>query len=152
MDKAVEMKPGRELDALVAEKVMGWSRKTITVAKQYHGQNEWDPPQTVSWGSDAIVQGNKVYTFDRDDQPTNAEEMPKYSTDIAAAWEVAEKLHKDSWRLELVTSELLGPDMGGASARFACKAAVRGHVTEHADTAPHAICLAALKAVGHIDK
>lgn len=57
------MKPGRELDALIAEKVMRWNRE----------HDECGLPPGV-YGSDNI-------------QP-----FPHYSTDISAAWEVVEKI------------------------------------------------------------
>lgn len=105
------MEAGRELDALVAEKVMGLD---------------------CSW---------RCVTLDgtgRDRGP--ARRIKPYSTNIDAAWEVVEKLkenhtvnihgYSDGWEVGLI-----GPG----------SAAVDGQ----AETAPHAICLAALKAVGH---
>lgn len=58
------MKPGRELDEIVAEKVMGWKRLS-------------DP--TYDWHSP-------------DDGLLAAGMVPFYSTDIAAAWRIVSKL------------------------------------------------------------
>jgi len=102
------MKPGRELDALIAERVMG-------------GRKIDDPGKPFGLGG-----------------------APHYSTDIAAAWEVVERLcelwpettisHDKPINEWFVSSEPeIGPTTVGASG----------------DTAPHAIALAALKAVGN---
>lgn len=103
------MKPGRELDALVAEKVMGWK----IVSNRYECSDEQCNCRTGYL--------NDMHF------------LPNYSSDIAAAWEVAEKmddtftdLHrykKDEWFCQM---------------RKVC---MRG------DSAPHAICLAALKVI-----
>jgi len=91
------------------------------------------------------VMGRKV-TWDAPDvllpgPPDN--DAPNYSTSIDAAWEVVEKLRPEfDVVLECVTSE------------FNCHINKPGRVgtPDHnhvrADTAPMAICLAALKAVG----
>lgn len=85
------LKPGRELDALVAEKVMGG-------------------------------------------------ELRPYSTDISAAWEVVEKY---KW----AEPELRYSDEQHCWVFSLHKAS--GYPNECGDTAPHAICLAALRAVGY---
>ena len=114
-----EMEAGRELDALVAEKVM---------------KNKHSNPETFgrcpTCGYDAFYP-----------------DLPRYSTDIAAAWEVVEKMadtpgpNGDHWGFML--------DYNGVD----CVAAF-GHWEDWeakgaADTAPHAICLAALAALKH---
>ena len=60
------MKPGRELDALIAEKVMG---------------------ETVTWGGDP---GGTIIPWVGEPDGIQGE-CPPYSTDIAAAWAVVEK-------------------------------------------------------------
>ena len=99
------MNPGRELDALVAEKVFG---ETI-----FKHKADWEPPE--------------------------------YSTDISAAWEVVNKLSggfyfsiDGQWRSQLT---------GKISWRSRFKPSLDAPYIS-GDTAPHAICLAALKAVG----
>lgn len=107
------MKPGRYLDAMVAEKVMGWRHDPGT----YEGSR---------------------YLLD----PAGARSaIPNYSTDIAAAWEVVEKLKGATAHFQLQSIP------GGWSTRiFRVPAGLSNE--EIADTAPMAICLAALKAVG----
>jgi len=102
-----EMKPGRELDALVAEKVMGW-------APEYPGG--WlHPPRNHP---------NRKKYLDHD----GCSVLQPYSTDIAAAWEVVEKIE---YNLELIEDEEWIASFFGVRA--------------FGKSAPHAICLAALK-------
>ena len=101
----------RELDALVAEKVMGWRRR----------EGRWLVP-------------DRVYS---------RRNCPRYSTSIAAAWQVVERFEErvaiegpvttsDIWRCSIWTSW------------------DENRESSVADTtsAPRAICLAALRAVG----
>jgi hypothetical protein len=71
--------------------------------------------------------------------------FPRYSTDIAAAWEVVEKLTADhEFRFQ---ADYYGPFV--QFIRYAeDKNGDHPDYSSSADTAPHAICLAALKAVG----
>ena len=110
----MRMKPGRELDSWVFEKVMGW---VILLP-----------------GSDAAQD----------------EAIPPYSTDIAAAWQVGEKMATGGWRLTLEAKLLHRKEIRAYTAEFE---RLVGDNIETAGvweikTAPMAICLAALKAVG----
>ena len=60
-----EMKPGKELDVLVAEKVMGWEYK-------HDGKKG-----LMAWFGDGVFKGNCFNP----------------STDISAAWKVVEKMN-----------------------------------------------------------
>jgi hypothetical protein len=123
MNETMKLAPGRELDALVAEKVMGWLH-------------------TESWQSDGEITGT---TPDyRAWVP-----VPRYSTDWAAAGEVVEKVRAQmpgGWGFEL-------EDVGvSAVALNTWRAAFMGADAKWealSDSAPHAICLAALQAVGY---
>ncbi len=103
------MKPGRELDALVAEKVMGWKMDASAV---------WHGP-----GPSCLV-------------------LPHYSTDIADAWEIVEKLQSQDWACIL---DNVKDFLGNWQAHFEKD---RRACTAESESAPHAIALAALKAVG----
>ena len=123
------MVAGRELDALVAEKVMGWERIVMK-----------DKPGAVSWP-------HPPKGFDVNHNRWSI--IPHYSTDIAAAWEVVEKLAPEfEWILENDVKD------GGWSAiiyKWEGTSVVSSPIgRSDADTAPHAICLAALAAVGAV--
>lgn len=122
------MNAGPELDALIATKVMGWTRGISDVCNVLG----WRTPDSI-WVHDA-------------------DGVPHYSTDIAAAWEVVEQLkaHKD------YVSFGLTDDSNSSTATFANFEGVWfagfglgvGGECVGAATAPLAICLAALKAIG----
>lgn len=124
----------RELDALVAEKVMGmaqpeWTPTHEEVASAYvsasrSGWYRW-PWEINYWGREKPIQW----------------ESKRFSTDIAAAWEVVAKLKADGmmWCIYDTPS---GVKCGINRAPMECLASVE------AETAPLAICLAALKSVG----
>ena len=72
MDDIREMKPGRELDALVAEKVMGWAAVMDVVGGKKMG----------------IIEGNIFSTHS-----SEWLDVPHYSTDISAAFEVLKNFY-----------------------------------------------------------
>jgi hypothetical protein len=109
------MNPGRELDALIAEKVMG---QTLRQLGHVFSQRV----------------GDVVPMF---------EIPPPYSTDISAAWQVVERLVEMRIMLSLIPARY---DNGF---RWQAKwGEYSSDKWDQAPTAPHAICLAALKAVG----
>ena len=121
------MKPGREMDALVAERVMGWR-----VMAEYE-------PGVIK----CLVDGNQC--------EVNPPEFPRYSTDIAAAWEVVmELLHRGF--STAIESEDRGAHWfrisGGEAPEGPCYLPNGEVCCSSLVSAPHAICLAALKAVG----
>lgn len=71
----MNMQAGPELDALVAEKVMGWK-----LHKEGRAWKWWDIP---------LISPHHEQYDGHDDQPP-------YSTDPAAAWEVVEKM-RERW-------------------------------------------------------
>lgn len=107
------MKPGRELDTLIAEKIFGW---------HLDEHNMWAIP------------GNTFLIY------ASCTNIPSYSTDISAAWEVVEKF-KAVTRLEKRFND--------DTTKWFCELSLgigEGCCTAYAETAPHAICLAALEA------
>jgi hypothetical protein len=102
-DEILAMEPGRELDALVAEKVMGWTKV---------GENAWEAPNI------------KGYPL-----------LPRYSTDIATAWEVVEKIAQ-KWH---------DFNIGRHHGKWSIGWNYKGSVVD-LKTAPEAICKAALLA------
>ena len=116
---------GRELDALVAEKVMGWvevEKKPIAnafgqaVMEDYVGKPAANAPQPVL--------------------------VPRYSTMIQEAWKVADKLRGDTQFVAVISGK--GPQ---GVQPWICKVnRDGGFIEERGETAAVAICLAALKA------
>ncbi len=146
---------GRELDALVAEKVMGYEVKPLSAwPDKYPSREDRSKLVRSVWMvRDAMnpicfIEGNprspKVGDSDGHWSPCD---IPSYSTSIAAAWEVVEKLTKifgltmtrlpndDSWEISIYRLNEDGDYMATADDIVS------------AATAPLAICRAALKAV-----
>jgi hypothetical protein len=126
------MKPGRELDALIGEKVMDGKRHLVNSVLNVD----------VSAKSFVFGQGW---------------EYPRYSTDISAAWEVVEKLKVGKRTVEAdscVVRDTICIEFRDEINKWFVSWKYSGwgwKEVEHwtsGETAPHAICLAALKAVG----
>jgi len=123
------LRAGRELDALVAERVMGLQPCSDPIGR-CEGAH-LTPCQC--WGlpdRQGVVAGG---------------ELAAYSTDLTAAWTVVERLGVTGYTITLDHNldhpyqvECWTPD--GREQKQS--------IEVHADTAPLAICLAALKAVG----
>lgn len=122
------MNPGIELDVLVAEKVMG-----LKVVKNKSGSKLGGYYYTIGEPNWFDIQG--------DMQLSNP--VPPYSEDIAAAWQVVEKLRGFS---RLYDFDLYGYGDDEWTATFTTDAEFKAF----GESAPHAICLAALRAVGVI--
>lgn len=129
---------GRELDALVAERVMGLKcrfERGVEAAWQDHKPVAWSP-------NDYIVlsqSGSPEPCFYIPSRMHSYLIVPRYSTDIAAAWEVVEKMWSSKYEAFVRTFR------GQWSASFADNGNIIGQVD--AETAPLAICRAVLKAV-----
>jgi hypothetical protein len=119
-DEIMAMVPGRELDALVAKKVMGWTFSNLI--------KSWYPPN--------LRPENNAY----------GHKLRNYSTDIAAAWEVVEKMKDYKIYSDIHTASNCYM-VDGYSEIFEDE-------IEHVEceTAPHAICKAALLAVMEVGK
>ena len=121
-----EMEAGRELDALVAERVMG-----LSVQWDYGRVPFYWHPATLAHGLEIGPDG--LSAVRRPIKP--------YSTDISAAWLVVEKLRADGFYPEI--HALTDGD-------WRCEIRASGEpidVWEDAPTAPLAICRAALAAI-----
>jgi hypothetical protein len=113
------MDAGRELDALIALRVLDWSEQNLRHAQMANGD---------------------YFDYDGDTG------LPRYSTDIAAAWQVVDQMSRSNWHLHLAQH------IGEWEAIFMrpindprFNRDQPGGVM--ADAAAVAICLAALKAV-----
>lgn len=125
----------RAIDAEVAEKVMGWrwgmwGVGPTRIFKALFGPDQ-EPEQFgyVPCASDAphwIAQ--------------NTDEPPRYSTDIAAAFLVVEKLHADGWHFHIVGATNDFPDPWSVTLSGSDRVTHGAYST----TLPLAICRAAL--------
>lgn len=131
------MKPGREADAIVAEKVMG---HTVEWGKTWTLDDWSSTDNCTEEHGPGIPRGQGMHIAN-----PPRESVPEYSTDIAAAWEVVEKVEATGRWLWLSR----GP--GGWIAAFSAaeNQAVPLHAKASASTAPLAICLAALSITEH---
>lgn len=123
------MQAGRELDALVAEKVM-----------------EWKPIQVLE-GTDAsltlyVEPGRRFTTW-------NASHPRPYSTDIAAAWAVVERMAELGFHCRIYTPFRPGePHFAGLTPHDCTGWNGRPDHEASGETPAAAICLAALSACG----
>ena len=133
---------GRELDARIAEKVMG------ATWKRHDGA-------TGDWlafdHADAMLTQNRPVSLwvlaARTERGVQAwPECRAYSTDIAAAWLVVEKMRADGFMFRInATADDAGVETWAA--RFWTLDRDDDFCDRYAATAPHAICLAALAAI-----
>lgn len=121
------MSPGRELDSLVAEKVMGW---------KWNEHTAWSPSgSTCARVSDVGCPPIDPWWW-----------LPYYSSDISAAWEVVEKFRgfNPFWEEEnSLNIEITPCHPSGWMVNFGDSTTI-----EYGESAPQAICRAAIKAVG----
>ena len=154
-NEILAMEAGPELDALVAEKVMGWERhdkcdrcsvspKHIYYGTEYIGDS-WDGkechPYLKSPG------GQKYYLCPCHEQRRDSgPPPPPYSTDIAAAWEVVDALMDNGIGLPQIfhDGQLWVASVSDCTRKKSNMAS--------ALTAPLAICRAALLAVMKVEK
>ena len=122
------MEAGRELDALVAEKVMGW----VLNRHEFGSELPGGPLKSLGIAPD----GSHIMG------------LPHFSTNISAAWEVVQSMIErgyafriDSYWCRPLEIRFWSPKKGMHHKPFMAEA-------ENLYRLPHAICLAALKAMG----
>lgn len=115
---------GRELDALVAEKVLGW----LQVRKQMIANAMGQPVMEDFVGLPTASAASPLL-------------VPRYSTMIQEAWKVADALRERSQFVAVLSG--LGPQ--GVQPWIFKINRDGGFIEERADTAALAICLGALK-------
>lgn len=126
------MEAGLELDRLVAEKIIGWTDIQIVP----HWQN-----------SRKVLEGIKPDTIASQYTGYRSKHViPGYSSDIAASWTVVNKLNDLGFAvfIEQMTDGLCNAYIKKESLEISLVISE----TERLTKAPHAICLAALKAIG----
>lgn len=164
-----QLKAGRSLDALVAEKVMG-----LTM-----GEREWpcgfvpdgcerevyDPTEKCDWENDAefaerraqhekyrdswLYERHPVYFHLHESGWKERRIVPFYSTSIEDAWKVVEKMREDHGFWVDLQSSGLDPKLWKVTMHKSHPAHLPAprKVVEASFSAPEAICLAALKSV-----
>jgi len=128
----IDMMPaGREMDVAIAEQSMGY---------------RWERPSYLQ-NSDLFVAPNTDEVGYRYEgrAPVYYEGLPHYSTDIAAAWQVVESLR--AMGFVVLISSPRPVHAWGVEAWHLDVEHDRRRGEAYADTAPLAICRAALKAV-----
>lgn len=129
-DEILKMEAGRELDALVAEKVMRLS--------------PCDAWQMFRWTMNGgeWIHRNEICQYDNKCYP--AQNCPYYSTDITAAWEVVVKMENDDYWW---TAEDVNPNSDPVA--YSCTFSKNGkwYTAEWDFSMPLAICKSALLAV-----
>jgi len=162
------MEAGHELDALIAEKVMGLEvARGCRFKPNYETEkalNSWVEPKQDEYFTPGKIAGwRESYSIIRpgitvrrpdDNEIAYHDACPEYSTDITAAWEVVEKMSSYDFDVSISLSSKLSSD---DLERWYCdmthgddNAPWREDykfIQVWAPTAPHAICLAALSAV-----
>lgn len=117
------MNDNDELDAAVATKIMGWTQVENT---RHMG--------LVGYPPNALADMKRGIRTD----------VPNYSTNIADAWTVVERMRELGWICE-VGNDSESPDEW--SADFTRDPYIENHVWSYSATAPLAICRAALYAL-----
>jgi hypothetical protein len=117
---------GRDLDARVALEVMGWRREEFWPVSDVRSDQS---KPCESW-------------YDASGKPALYHRPPEYSTDIAAAWAVVEKLRAGGWLVSLCDC---GP-FGWRCALLSTSPEVGDTPSASGDTPALAICRAALAA------
>ena len=141
--------PRRELDALVAEKVMGWRR--VNIGPDYNGEHDGcevllSPTMMLSEVAPYLPRTGPVplWYF-----------VPDYSTVLGATWQVVVQMERnDFWAKLTRKSEYYKTrsDRPLWRVEFRCvRGATRGEHSGTAEEIEHAICLAALAAVAEDD-
>lgn len=132
------MKPGPELDALIAEKVMGISQE--------------NPHSDCICCTERVAPRCPRCSW----EIRNARATHEYSTKIGPAWEVVEKMASESFYLRTEDHRIDSEGNESAGYWYCNFVESTYQVDEYGDAdneiksleAPHAICLAALKAKG----
>lgn len=140
-EEILAMKPGRELDARVARAV-GWTDVSYQLGGRYlNPKDEW-PVEYEGWfGKPPRWNGSA------DDL---LPEVPYYSTEIAAAWELVDELHaRGMWlSINTLTNVIhVNADSDRPYLRSVTSRPMRLVALSVGESVPHSICLAFLLAM-----
>lgn len=125
----------RELDALVAEKVMGMWREPWNDEPDHWWQRHSDGTSKMH----ASVKLLGAWTC-------HSNSLPKFSTKLDAAWLVVEEMRRKGWATGI---EALVVEPGPSYYAVVCgRGSSDGAIHVRDESAPRAICIAALRALG----
>jgi hypothetical protein len=130
------MEPGKELDVVVAEALGMPPDEWDPPCATYHSTDEAEKDSKFGWSGWCYTCGKSVANV--------TPEPPRYSTDIAAAFEVVEKMAATG-RFHL---DMLGFDGEEWRCWISRDDAGETAFIAEAATAPLVICIAALRALG----
>jgi len=119
-EEIMQLKSGKKLNALVAENIMGWTKKQVSADECF--EITGDCCANIIW---------------LDSYDTWAYEPDKYSTDISEAWQVIEYLKTKGWGFQLKMDNIIWAELYGLGI---------GYFTCIGESAPEAICKVALLA------
>lgn len=143
-----ELKPGVELDRLVAEKVMGWESFTMgywdTAQRNHYPYHESERQTELEGWLETVGFPELVghYFIDVESDFFTAVGNWKPSIDIACAWRVIEYLREKGFTIYLFYNT---ESEGSYLWRVGFRSDQVWPPTGEAETAPLAICIAALK-------
>lgn len=124
---------GRKLNGLVAEKVMEWRT-------DYDSYHDWQEMDEACLADVRFTRPGSMFTGEQ-----SIADISDYSTDIAAAWLVVEAMLQHNGRMGIITG-IDGYRVSFFDIQWHGRPYSVGEAI--AETAPLAICRAALKAVG----
>lgn len=139
-----------EIDALIAEKVMGWKwvkRTDLNRDPKHPGFTSW----TRYLAKEPLAEWQVLAETELPIESNLGVGIPEYSTDISAAWLVVEKIKNIGTRGFQMNYEKNIWWVGCVNHGDNGERELYSHQHGEAETLPLAICLAALKAVGHIE-
>lgn len=147
-----EMEAGREMDALIAEKIMGWTKhekcnkcsvspRHVYIRGEYFG-DDWEGKECHPYLRDPG--GNRVYLCPCQERKDT--ELPFYSVNLRDMMDVIWQCRQLGFQVDISAS----PDRSGYEA-ISSPAGSSHRVSSYADTMPLAVCRAALTAAGLFD-
>jgi|AGTN01.3.fsa_nt_gi hypothetical protein len=159
-----EIKPSREMDALIASKVFGWLVRKLPVFNdpetgRVHSCTFCNNPH-LGFTCSKAFNHREDYCTDwhretNEEGCINSQPVPAYSTDIAETWFVVEEMKRRGWLIHIAMLSngfvVNGTEYELPNGKWTGALLLGGSVQRCGDTAPEAICKAALAALGEIN-
>lgn len=136
---------GRDLDRVVAEKIMEWS---IYHYDKGHPNNCYYMLMDSSFNP--VVFSQKQNWGQRKTEQEAWDDVPRFSEDIEAAWQIVEEMERRGWSYDLNSIFKPAACTFGKGLYDEYEHCWHEEYCAAAQTMPHTICLAALKAMGKV--